>query len=902
MRRFLLRLINLFRADAAEDELARETASHLALLEEEYQNRAMTADEARAAARRAFGGVELMKDRHRDARSFTWLDDARRDLHYSARLLRCNPIFTVTAALSLAVGIGANTTVMTIANALLLRAPAGVPEPDRLVDIFHTDKGRTLAEPVSSYTDYLELRRRATTVDGMYAYQLELQPMSMAGPDGAELVHGNIVTANYFSVIGLRPAVGRLFGTHDSGEPGASPIAVLSHAFWARRFNKDPSIIGRTLPLNRQPFVIVGVAPEGFQGMSVAMPDLWVPDTATAIAQPGASSERDLRVMIGGRLKSGISRGQSAGEVDAIGRALEREYPDRNAGMGWRTVAASPIPGSLRPVIASFLALLLALVSLVLIIACANVAGVLLARATSRRREIAVRLAIGAGRARLVRQLVTETMMLFAIGGTAGVLLARGLTTLLVASLPAFPVPVGLSLPLDGRVIAAAATLSFIAAALSGLAPALHASKADVVSALKDESQGSSDRLRLRHLFVVAQIAFGLVLIVAAGLLGRAIRTGSVADSGFDPRGVEAATIALPLGGYTESTGPLFVRALVERIRGLAGVERATVALGVPGPGGRGTMLGGLTVPGVFPPNGQRFFQPRWNIVEPEYFATLRVPIVAGRDFNAADRATTEPVAIVSESAARRLWPGQDAVGRQMVLQSGAGGKPQQARRLSVVGVARDLESPRSGVGDRRGSAAANDTPALLMYLPLQQHYMPVLTIVTRATGAQHVGGAVRAAVASMDPSLPIVSVQRLDEPAGPIQLQLRIAASVSGSLGVVGLLLAAMGIYGVTAYTVACRTREIGIRVAMGAQRSTIVGMVLRHGMSLVAIGATIGLLLAAATSRVLTRLLFGVPAIDPLTFASAAALFAIVGLFACYMPARRATQVDPIVALRCE
>ena len=906
IRRFIRRLLNSVSPGPAENDLARETVAHLALLEADFQRRGMTAEDARSAARRAFGGVEQMKDRHRDARSFVWLDDARRDLQYSARLLRRNQMFALTAALSLAIGIGANTAVFSIANALLLRAPAGVADPDRLVDIFHTENGRSLAEPVSSYSSYLELRRRATTLEDVYAYQLDLQPMSLAVTGGAELVHGNIVTTNYFAVLGLRPAAGRLFGDGDGENPGGSPIAVLSHSFWTRRFNKNPVLVGQTVELNRQPFTVVGVAPEAFQGTSVVVPDVWVP-AAMAAADPRVSMSRDatllLRVMIGGRLKPGVSLGQAAAEMDTIARALEREFPDQNRGAGWRSVPASPIPGSLRPLITGFLALLMAIVSLVLIIACANVAGVLLARATARRREIAVRLAMGAGRARLVRQLVTETMLLFALGGAAGVLLARGLTSLLVASLPAFPVPVGVSLPLDGRVTAFAAVLSLVAAALSGLAPALHASRADVVSALKDESQGPSDRLRLRHAFVVAQVALSLLLIVAAGLLGRVLKKGSVVDPGFDPRGVETASIDLSLAGYTDTTGRVFARQLADRIRELPGVEQATLALGVPGPGMRGTVLGGLTVPGVPPPSGQRFFQPVWNIVEPGYFATLRIPIVAGRDFNAADRAGTQPVAIVTESAASRLWPGHEAVGKSMLLQTRPGASDQRPQALLVIGVANDLKSSSSsGIRDRRGPATAEDRPSLSMYLPFQQQYVRGVTIVARAAGSQRLIGEIRATVASMDPHLPIVSAQRLEEPTGPVQLQLRVAGSVSGSLGLVGLLLAAIGIYGVTAYAVTCRTREIGIRVAMGAQRADIIRMVLRHGMSLVAIGAAIGLILAAATGRLLTRLLFGVPPLDPVIFSAAAALFAVVGLVACYLPARRATRIDPLTALRYE
>ena len=312
-------------------------------------------------------------------------------------------------------------------------------------------------------------------------------------------------------------------------------------------------------------------------------------------------------------------------------------------------------------------------------------------------------------------------------------------------------------------------------------------------------------------------------------------------------------------------------------------------------------MLGGLMVPGISPPAGQRFFQPIWNIIEPGYFATLGVPMVAGRDFSGADRAAGEAVAIVSESAARRLWPAQDAVGQQMSLQPAGSAVPQPARRLLVVGVARDVKSSALAARDR-GRPPIVDTSPLLMYLPLQQHYTPSLMIITRAAGGQELAGAVRSAMTSMDPNLPIVSVQRLDQPAGPIQLQLRVATSVSGSLGFVGLLLAAIGVYGVTAYAVTCRTREIGIRVAMGATRADIIGMVMRQGMRLVALGGAAGLAFSAGASRLLTRLLFGVPPTDPATFAGAATLVALIGLVACWIPARRATQVDAMTALRRE
>jgi predicted permease len=510
-----------------------------------------------------------------------------------------------------------------------------------------------------------------------------------------------------------------------------------------------------------------------------------------------------------------------------------------------------------------------------------------------------VRLAIGAGRARLIRQFLTETMLLFILGGAAGLLLARWMTSVLVVwLLPEFPVPVNLSLPLDGRVVAFTTGLSLAAALFSGLAPALQASKADVVAALKAETQGSDDRLRLRNAFVIGQVAFSILLVVAAGLLGRALERASLTDRGYDPQGVQLASLDLSLAGYTDATGPAFARALVDRVRDLPGVQAATVADQTPMPGVMRYMVGdGLTVPGVTPPNGQPFFMASWTSVEAGYFATLRLPLVAGRDFSATDRAGEPPVVIIPEATARQLWPGQNAVGKYVLWHTGRRNGPTgpalPPKSLLVVGVARDLK-----IDTPRG-----ETSPLAVYVPLQQRYNPRMTIIVRSTDRRRLTSDIRALVQSMDPNLPILAARTLEEEiTGPVQNQLRVAASVSGSVGVVSLLLAAIGIYGVTAYVASRRTREIGIRLALGAQRADVLVMILKQGMVLVAIGSAIGLMLAAAGSRLLTRLLFGVPPLDPVAFGGATVLFAIIGLVACYVPARRATRIDAMEALRYE
>jgi predicted permease len=669
-------------------------------------------------------------------------------------------------------------------------------------------------------------------------------------------------------------------------------VIVLSHAFWTHRFNAHPSIVGQFLQINGHPFTVIGVAPEPFRGTSILMGDVWIPAAMVSwISENGATqlAARHLPwLMVGGRLKPGVSLTQAAAELDALGSTLRRDYPRENGYTALRVSRLSALPSLLRLPIAGFLALLLGIVSLVLIIACANVAGILLARAAARRQEIAVRLALGAGRRRLARQLLTETMLLFLLGGVAGLVMAREMTSLLAGALPVLPVPVDLTFPLDGRVVTFTTGLSLIAAVLSGLVPALQASKADVVSVLKAHSQGPSDRLRLRHAFVIAQVAFSILLVVAAGLLTRAMQRTSSVELGFDPRGVEVADVDLSLAGYDRATGSVFASEVVDRLRRIPGVQDATVATGLPLEGVRRVQL--VRRRGDAPPVVESTgLQPNWSIVGPGYFATLRIPMVEGREFRNADRNDSQRVTIVSEATARGLWPGQSALGKYLPAQPPFEAVASPADGLLVVGVVRDLK-----IGGTGRSAA--------VYVPFAQSYEARFSILARSTSGQRLTAEIRSLLSMVNPNLPIVTSRRLEDQSNPMLLQLRLSASVSGGVGLVGLLLASIGIYGVTAYTVTRRTREIGIRIAMGAQRKDVIGMILRQGMTLVAAGAALGLTLAALSSRVLARLLFGVPALDVISFGGALALFVAVGLAACYFPIRRATRIDAMDVLRYE
>ena len=816
----------------------------------------------------------------------SWLQDLR----YAVRLLRRNPLFALTAVLSLAIGIGANTTIFTIANALLFKPPLGVADASRLVDVGRSQDGQGFDN--GSYSNYLDIRARNTVFSGIYAYRLGPEPMSLRGKDGVERIYGEMVSTNYFNVLGTPPHIGRLFTSDDSEQPAATPLAVLSHRFWMRRFNGDPAIVGQTLVLNGRPFMVIGVTPEGFHGTTVLTSDLWVPvnmvgELASRLPPAILTSRESAWLVMGARLKPGVTVGQAQAELANIGRALEQEFPDANRGKGLRVVASSPVPGDGAPV-AAFMAVLMAIVMLVLAIACANVAGVLLARATTRRREIAVRLAIGAGRGRLIRQMLVESTLLFLIGGSGGLVLARLMTGALLSLVPAVPLPIDVTLALDGRAVAFTLALSLVAANLSGLAPAFHASRADVVGALKSDTQGGPERIWLRHAFVVSQVALSIVLVVGAGLFARALQRASEIDPGFDPHGVELATLDLSLGGYTADTGRVFARELIRQVRETPGVQAAALSAVMP-LGDRGIGLGGLAVPGVEPRNGRRFFDVDWNVITPGYFATMKMALSTGRDFSDADREGTPSVVIVNETAARQWWPRQDALGKTLLQENGRPDAPDAVRTLTVVGVARDSKYRNLG-----------EDPRPFVYVPIQQQYMSRTVIAARSAHGQRLAGELRALLASMNPNLPIVQSLTFDAYSQLGLLPQRIAASVAGSLGLVGVLLAAIGIYGVTAYMVSSRTREIGIRMALGAERASVVRMVLRQGLTLTMIGAAIGLAVAAAASRLLGSLLFGVGATDPLTFIGSTLLFFVVGAAACYVPARRATAIGAMDALR--
>ncbi len=816
-------------------------------------------------------------------------DTWHHDLRYAGRLLRRSPVFTLTAILSLTIGIGANTTIFSAASALLLRPLPGIAEQDRLVDIGRTQDGRGFDN--SSYPNFKDVRERVTTLSGVYAARLEPQPMSLGGRDGAERIYGTIVSANYFAVLGTQPRAGRLLvDADDSGAPGSHPVMVISDELWQRRFGGDASVIGQTIPLNGHPFAIVGVTPPGFQGTTVLRADAWVPISATALASPRLrtsllSSRESVWLLMGGRLRAGVTVAQAHAELDAIGKALEREFPRQNRGKGLTALRSAVVPGHI-DVFAGFVGLLTGIVGLVLVIACVNLSGMLLARAAGREREIAVRLAIGASRARLIRQMLAETCLLFAGGCVMGLLVSRALGATLLGLLPALPVPLGIDMPIDWRVFAFSATLSFAAAIVSGLAPALQASRPDLVPSLKAEGAGRSGRMRLRSGFLVGQIALSLLLVLTAGLFLRALERAGRVNPGFDQANVDVVMLDLSLAGYSDETGPGFVRELATRTAAQSRVSSVALAADLPLDGGR-MGFGGLRTPGLPRANGDISFDADWNTVSPGVFKTLNLRLVRGRDFTDADVASAPGVAIVNQTMARQIWGDGDPIGRTIEANydRDAGWIP-----VTIVGVAADARL-----------MALDQAANPYIYVPLAQRYTPRMSLLVKHTGGTTIPE-MRALIRQMNPNLPVSQALPMTEVTAIGLIPQRILAAVAGSLGTIGLLLAAIGIYGVTSYNVSRRVREIGIRVALGADTEKVLRMVLRQGVGLTGIGVAIGIAAGALVSQVLRSLLFGISTIDPVTFAGTAVLFLAIAVAASYGPARRATRVDPMSALRAE
>jgi len=815
-------------------------------------------------------------------------DLLRQDVRYAIRALGRSPLFALVSVLSIAIGVGATTAIVTLANTLLLRPPPGVGHPEGVVTLGSTRDGRGFDN--FSYPSFVDYRASARSLSGLAALRLDPNAVSLAGPSGGEPIQMGSASGNFFAVLEARPALGRFFTMDEDRAPGANPVVVLSHRFWSRRFHADASIVGKSITLNGTPFTVLGVAAEGFQGPFVLAPDVWVPLTASSLLGLPADifqSRGSLWIMGIGRLAPTVGIGQAQAELSGIAARLAAQYPAENKGQGLAVQQASLFPGDMRSIVASFFGLLLAIAGLVLVIASTNVAGMLLARASARRREIAVKLALGASRAQLVVQLVIESLLVFAAAGAAGLLLAQWMVSVLMALVPRLPVQLYVDPQLDWRVLTFALVVSLVTGLLAGVVPALQSTRPDLVPALKSDTGGTAtrQRLRLRSGLLVAQIAFSMLLLVVGGLFARTLTRARSIDPGFDPRGVYIASLDLGLANLDETTGRRAAAILLERARAIPGVRSAALSTMLPLDGG-GLGLGSIKVAGREPPGGQDGggWREDWNVVTPGYFATMGIPLVRGRDFAESDRAGAGDVAILNEAFAKALFPGQDAVGRTLTTDD---------RVVTIIGVARNAKYRSLGEPQRN-----------FIYVPLAQRYMGRTSLLVKTTtdAVTSVASPIRRIVQEVDARLPILRQQTMEEQAVTSLFPQRVAAYVSGGLGTVALLLALLGIYGVTAFGVSQRTREIGVRVALGAQRSHVLGLVLRQGVVLAVVGVLVGSLAAFGATRLLASLLYGLSPTDVVAFGGAAVALGLAAVAASWVPARRAARVDPIVALRSE
>ncbi|MBA3323260.1 MAG: ABC transporter permease [Pyrinomonadaceae bacterium] len=816
------------------------------------------------------------------------------DLRYGFRMLVKSPGFTLVAVVTLALGIGANSAIFSGVSAFVLR-PLPVEEPERVVRVFESsggmgDHGPELAGSFS-FPDYADYRDQAQVFDGLTAQRLVQAALSRDAEN--DVIWGEMVSGNFFDALRIRPALGRAILPEEDTTPGAHPVVVISQNLWRNRFDANPNIINQNVSLNGQPFTIIGVAPKGFTGSKFALAmDFWVPlSMQQQIDREDLWLDKrgDHRLEVFGRLRDGVTLEQAASSLSVVAQRLGETYPnERNRNT--KVVVMPETEGryeEVSGVVNLGAGLALAVVGVVLLIACANVANLLLVRAAARRKEIGIRLALGASRARIIRQLLTESVLLSLLAGSLGLLLAFWATDLMQAFVPVVPYSIALDFTPDKQALVFTLLVSVLTGIVFGLAPAWQASRPDLVPVLKNETvalKGGSRRLTLRNLLVVVQVALSLMVLVCGGLLIKSFLNAQAIDPGFKTENGLAVALNPGLLGYTEAQGETFYRQLIERVRALPGVQSASVAEYLP-LGDSSSSTGPVMFEGQDPPAPGEGLSVHYNTIGAKHFETMQTPLLQGRDFNEGERRDSPPVVIINEALAGRLWPGQSAVGKRLRIADGD--------FREVIGVAK--------TGRYR---SLGESPRPFLYFSQSQRYQSRMLLLVRAASGASEGiiNSVRQEVRALDAKMPVYGVKTFKEHMTFALWGTQMAATLALAFGLLALVLAAIGLYSVMAYTVSQRTHEIGIRMALGAQRGDVLKLVAWQGITLALIGVAVGLAGAFVVTRVLTSILYGVSATDAVTFVGIPALLFAVALLACYLPARRATKVDPMTALRYE
>ena len=887
--------MRLLRKARAEKQLDSELRFHVEQQIADYIAAGMAPGEARRRARMEFGGMDQVKEEVHEAERGHFLATLLQDIRYSARVLRKDASFTAIAVLTLALGIGANTAIFSLVDAIVLR-PLPIERPGQVVFLISSWKGGA-HRTAFSYPDSRDIQQETANIfSGVTASQpYQMDGLSERGK--SQPMWTSYVTGNFFEVMGVRPALGRFILPSEGRAEGADPVLVISYAYWKSRFNGDPNIVGEKVTVNGHPMTIVGVAPEGFHGLTAVIDTQGYMPLGMAVTMNDASADfftnrRDGGLAVVARLRRGVSleRAQSALQVAA--QRQVRQHPDLAGLLSYRALDLGPAGLAINPghpeTLTLVSALFLALAGSVLLLACMNIANLLLVRSDSRQREMAVRTALGATRARLIRHLLTESILVALLGGAAGVVLGLAASGA-ITSIPLHsPLPIVFDFRFDWRVFSYAFAAALLTGVLVGITPALRAARCNVSEVLHEGGRTATPgRNRVRSALVAAQVGGSLMLLIVAGLFVRSLKYVEHMDLGFDPNGVLNATLDPHEAGYDAVRKQAFLHNVLQQARHLPGAESASLAASVPM--GYYNDATAIVINGYQPPANAPRPYAFDNAISPGYFTTMRIPLLRGRDFMDSDARDSLRVAIISQGMAERYWHGQDPIGRRF----STFGDP--AHPMEIVGVVGDI---------RPDSLEAADTP--FFYMPIAQHDdEPVATLQIRTSAPpETMARTVTGMIHSLEPAIPVFDIQTMTAALETLNgfLIFQFAAAIAICLGLLGLVLAVVGVYGVISYAASQRTHEIGVRMALGAQRADVLAMIFRQGLAIVLFGLLAGIAAAAGIAKVVANFLVGVGSLDPVTYIAASFLLAVIALAASYLPARRAMRVDPMIALRHE